>query len=427
MWLAAFASLLLAAMVVSFGAGVWASPYLRGQADLPAAPSDVSPDLAPFLRAWSLVDEAFVFRDAVDGRRMAYGAIRGMLATLGDEGHTRFLSPEDRKVEENSLSGRFEGIGAEVGTRDGQATIVAPIEDSPAERAGLRAGDVIVEVDGVDVAKMALGDVVALIRGPRGAAVRLGIRRPGQADPLRFVIVRDVIAVQMVTWAMVPGTSVAHVRIAQFGQGTDVELRRAIRGAQAEGAVALVVDVRSNPGGLLGEAVAVASEFMDEGVVLWQEDRDGQRTPLRVRRGGLAVDLPIVVLADQGTASAAEILSGAMQDNVRARVVGVSTFGTGTVLTPYPLGDGSAILLGTSQWLTPDGRAIRKRGIRPDLPVPLPADAEMLTPRRERSLSDEQVRQSGDVQLLTALDLIESHQTRPALPRRGRVAVAVAE
>ena len=420
-------TVMLAVVAVSFGAGVWAAPYVRAQVlPVPGPPADVGQQFAPFWQAWSLVEDHFVFRQSVDRQKMTYGAVRGMLAALDDEGHTRFLSPDELKLEQSNLRGRFEGIGAEVTIRDGRPTIVAPIEGSPAERAGVRAGDVIVRVDGVDVSGLTLTELVTRIRGSKGTTVRLQVLHPGHAVVSDLAVVRDEIKMQMVTWAMVPGTSVAHVRISQFGQTAGDELRQALKEARAGGATALVVDVRNNPGGLLDQAVAVTSEFRDQGIVLWQEDREGRRKAFEVGRGGSATDLPMVVLANEGSASAAEIFAGAMQDNGRAKVVGARTFGTGTVLSSFPLGDGSAILLGTAQWLTPGGRAIRKQGIRPDVEVPLPADVELLSPRRARTLSADEVRQSGDLQLLRALDLVEARRTAPELMLRGRTSLAYA-
>ncbi len=427
LWLAALTAFMLVVVALSFGAGVWAAPYVRAQVlPAPTPPSDVQQQFAPFWQAWDLVEQHFAFKANIDHRKMVYGAIQGMLDSLDDEGHTRFLSPEELKLEESNLKGQFEGIGAEVTTREGRPTIVAPLEGSPAERAGLRAGDVIVRVDGADVSELSLSEVVNRIRGPKGTTVRLHVLHPGDSALTEVAVVREQIAVQMVTWAMVPGTSVAHVRISQFGQRADAELRQAIGEARAAGATGLVVDVRNNPGGLLDQAIAVTSEFQGTGNVLLQEDREGRRRPFPVRRGGLALDLPLVVLTNEGSASAAEIFAGAMQDNGRAVVVGARTFGTGTVLSSFPLEDGSAVLLGTAQWLTPRGKAIRKQGIEPDHPVALPPGAELISPRVERSLSPDQLRQSRDTQLLRAVELVQGGRTLPTAAYRGRTSLAYA-
>jgi carboxyl-terminal processing protease len=412
---------MLLVIALSFGAGVWAAPYVRAQVlPAPTPPADLNEQMAPFWQAWSLVEQHFAFKDNVDHQKMVYGAIQGMLSTLDDEGHTRFLSPDEVKLEQSNLQGRFEGIGAEVGTRNGRPTIVAPIEGSPAERAGIRSGDVIVRVDGQDVSGLTLTEIVSRIRGPKGSAVQLQVLHPGASVPTELAIVREQIQTQMVTWAMLPGTTVAHIRISQFGQQADAELKQAIAGARAAGATGLVVDIRNNPGGLLDQAVAVSSEFEDNGVVLLQEDRDGRRRSFPVRRGGVAIDLPMVVLTNEGSASASEIFAGAMQDDGRAVVVGAKTFGTGTVLTSFPLGDGSVVLLGTAQWLTPSGRAIRKQGIKPDVPVQLPANAEMLAPRAERTMTSGELQRSADAQLLRGLELVQAGRTAPAATLRGR-------
>ena len=404
----ALISLVLVLVVLAFGAGVVASPALMSQGAPQQPTADLTKEFAPFWQVWSLVEDRYVFRQEIDHQKMTYGAIEGMLAMLNDEGHTRFLSPSDLKAEQSSLEGQFDGIGAEVTVRNGRVTIVAPIDGSPAEKAGLKPGDIIAKVDGVDVTDLSLSEVVAKIRGPRGTTVNIDVVHVGQSVVSSVAVVRQQIKTQMVTWAMVPGTTVAHLRITQFGQSTDNDLRLALKEARAAGATSLIADVRNNPGGLLEQAVDVTSEFVDKGAVLLQEDRTGKRKSYDVLPGGQALDLPTVVLINEGSASASEIFAGALQDDKRAQLVGRKTFGTGTVLTPFPLADGSELLLGTGQWLTPNGRAIRKQGIVPDVDIALLASAEIMTPREERTITAEALAKSTDAQLLRAIELAKA-------------------
>jgi carboxyl-terminal processing protease len=205
---------------------------------------------------------------------------------------------------------------------------------------------------------------------------------------------------------MVPGTDVALIRLSQFSANLNDDVITAIKSAQVNGAKRLILDVRNNPGGLLDQAIKVTSQFLPDGNVLLQEDAEGNRDAFEVKSGGVATEIPLVVLANRGSASSAEIFAGAIQDNERGQVIGETTFGTGTVLTPYELKDGSALLLGTSQWLTPDGRLIRKQGIEPDIVVEVPAGSNLLAPSEVETLTVPELLNSEDAQLLKALEVL---------------------
>ncbi len=407
-WLwAAGLALVLILTAAAFAAGIYADRLLNPAADIPTTePPGVADQFRVFWQAWNLVERYYVDRSAINAKQMTYGAISGMLDSLGDVGHTRFLTPEDLKAEQETLAGKLQGIGIEVSIRNGLPTVVAPIDGTPAAEAGLRPGDVIVKVNGEPTSKLSLSQVVSKIRGPAGTSVTITIVRPGSTELIDKTITRANIQVPNVTWAMLPGQTIAVVRISQFGEGEADELVKALNDARSAGAEALVLDLRNSPGGYVDQAVRTASQFMSSGVVYIERDRDGNQKPVSVRGRGSATDIPMVTLVNEGTASASEILAGALQDNGRCQVVGQRTFGTGTVLSLFQLQDGSAIYLGTSEWLTPKGRAIRNNGIEPDIEVPLASDASPLVPGAIKRMTWMQIEQSGDAQLLKAIDVL---------------------
>lgn len=395
----------------AFGAGV-----AFGRSDLFGEPGvvlaqDQPAEFAVFWQVWAIVHRNFIDRAVLDPQRLTYGAVNGLITALGDEGHTRFLTPEEASRQQTNISGKFFGIGAQVGVREGLPVIIAPIDGAPAEKAGIKAGDIIIEVDGEDVTTLSLNDVVDRIRGEKGVEVILTIFRPDSNESLEISIIRDEISLTAVNWAMVPETNVALIRLSQFSANINEELVASIEEARAAGATSLIVDVRNNPGGLLDQAVKLTSQFLADGNVLLQEDADGNREAFPVKPGGTATEIPMVVLINGGSASASEIFAGAIQDHERGPVVGETSFGTGTVLQPFQLDDGSTLLLGTSQWLTPDGRLIRKQGIEPDVIVDLPAGANLITPFELKELTVPELLASEDGQLLKALELLDALPT----------------
>jgi carboxyl-terminal processing protease len=364
-------------------------------------------DFDTFWQAWAIVHDRFVDRDALDEGELEYGAIRGMIEALGDEGHTTFMTPEELSRQRSGISGKFSGIGAYVGMKDGLPTIVAPFEGSPAEEAGVLAGDLIIEVDGEDVTSWRISDVVDIIRGEAGTDVTLTVLRPEEGESAEITITRGEITVPAATWGMLPGTQVAMIRLSQFSANALDEMTTTIREAEAAGATALIVDVRNNPGGLLDQAVKVTSQFLKAGNVVQQEDAQGNRKAYPVVPGGIATEIPMVVLINEGSASSGEIFAGAIQDYERGVLIGETTFGTGTVLEPFVLDDGSGLMLGTSQWLTAKGRLIRKQGINPDLTIELPIDADLIYARDIEELTVEDLLESEDLQVLEALKVLE--------------------
>jgi carboxyl-terminal processing protease len=375
-------------------------------APLGCIPTDATAEFQLMGEAWSVVHRVYVDQAALEPPVVTYGAIDGMVNALGDTGHSRFLTPQMVRQQHDFTVGEFEGIGAYIEMKDGHVVIAAPMDNSPAQRAGLRPGDVVLKVDGENVANLRLDEVVGRILGPAGTEVTLTVLDPRTGKTRDVTLERAKITIDNVTWQRLPGTTIAQVRIVAFSKGATQDLVETMAEIQRQELTGVILDLRSDPGGLLDEAVETASQFLEGGNVLLEKDAQGQITSVPVQPGGQAVDVPMVVLVDQGTASAAEIVTGALQDAGRATVVGETTFGTGTVLQEFPLSDGSVLLLAVQEWLTPNGRVIWHQGLEPDVAVTLPSDAEPLIPRTERDLAPEQLRDSSDLQLLRALDLL---------------------
>lgn len=405
--------LLVFTLLIGAGGGLLAG-YLLNRPAAAACPEspEVCADFEVFWETWRLASERYVEPEDVQPETMIAGAVNGMLDTLGDQGHTRFLTAEEASSWDESLRGSFEGIGAYIDVRDEQTVIVAPIEGSPAERAGIRAGDLILAVNGESTSGWTVDQLRTAVRGPEGTDVTLRILHPGETDPVEIVVTRAEVVVPSVSWRLLPD-NVALVQLRSFDDDAGRELRAALRDAESQGARAVVLDLRNNPGGLLDQAVEVASQFLPGGTpVLLEEDREGRRETTETRNGGVALELPLVVLINENSASSAEIVSGALQDAGRATLVGETTFGTGTVLTPFRLSDGSRLLLGTQQWLTPEGRVIRNQGIEPDEIVALPQDVAPLTPAQAAELPAAELRTGEDVQLSRALELASEAASR---------------
>jgi carboxyl-terminal processing protease len=356
--------------------------------------------------AWNTIERVYVDRKSINSQKMTYGAISGMVDSLGDTGHSRFLTPQMLKQERNLTRGNFEGIGAEVQMKNGQLVIVAPIDGSPAQKAGLKAGDVILKVDDQEVSGLPIDQAVDRILGPAGTRVKLTILNPKTTATRDVTLIRASITVRSITWHLLPGTKVVNLRLATFSKGVTEDLRKALLTIEKEKITGLILDLRNNPGGLLDEAVSTASQFLSTGNVLLEKNAAGKVRPTPVRPGGLAVSLPLIVLINGGTSSGAEIVAGALQDAHRAKLVGEKSFGTGTVLQTFSLSDSSALLLAIEEWLTPDGHVIWHQGISPDVVVPLPPEVTPLIPTNEEGLTDEEFRKSKDAQLLRALDLL---------------------
>jgi carboxyl-terminal processing protease len=369
------------------------------------------PDATPseFELLWEalrIVRENYVDDEALDEENLTRGAIRGLVEALGDTGHTVYLTPDEVQAEIDALDGRVIGIGVSVDDRGGAPVVIAVFPGSPADEAGLRVGDIIESVDGRRVDRLGVTELIDRVRGEPGTTVTLGIERvDGSRDELR--IERAEVIIPPVTWSMVPGTTIADIGINQFSDGAGREARRAVRRALADGATGIVLDLRGNPGGLVHEAIAVAGLFLPrDSTVYREEDREGERVDVTTPDDPVAPVVPLVVLVDEGSASAAEIVASALHDNGRARLVGQRTYGTGTVLNFFALSDGSAIRLGVLRWLTPGGVGVFETGVSPDIVLDIPAGATILSPDALDDLDARGFRRSGDAQLRRAVRLL---------------------
>ena len=406
--------LVIALLVLTLGLGMTGGIVLDQQVlnVKPDTPAATGPNFQLIQDAWHTIQQNYVDHSALQSQTLTYGAINGMVNALGDTGHSRFLSPEMLKAEHNALNGEFDGIGAEVQETDGHTVIVAPFDNSPAQQAGLQAGDVILKVNGQDVSDLPLFQVVQRILGPAGSTVTLTILTPATGKIRDVTLTRAKITLHNVTWQQVPGTTIADVRIAEFSKGVSHDLQQALTEIKNQKLTGIILDLRNDPGGLLDEATGVVSQFVADGNALEEQDATGKITPVPVDHKYPVTALPVAVLINQGSASAAEITAGALQDHSRATLIGETTFGTGTVLNTFNLPDGSALLLAVQEWLTPNGRVIWHHGITPDDQISLPANAHPLLPEAERSMTPDQVKSSGDQQLLRALDVLNSSTTR---------------
>ncbi|SPF49212.1 Carboxyl-terminal protease [Syntrophobacter sp. SbD1] len=368
--------------------------------------SQAGPDFSLISEAWDVISKRYVDRQAVQSQKLTYGAISGMVNALGDTGHSTFLNPRMLNIENHFLEGNISGIGAQIQSKEGHIVILAPIDDSPAQRAGLKSGDIILKVNGRDITGLPVEEAVSLIAGKPGTSVDLTVLDQKSGQTRDISIVRAHITVKNVRWERLPGSKTAHLRIAGFSQGVGEEVRKALKQIRSEGFTAIILDLRDNPGGVLDEAVETASQFLSGGIVVLQKNSTGDIKSIAVQPGGLATKIPLVVLINGGTASGSEIIAGAIKDADRAKLVGEKTFGTGTVLQKYGLSDGSAILIAIAEWITPAGNVIWHKGIMPDFEAGLPDSVVPLYPEKERGMNTAQLQASRDTQLLKALDLV---------------------
>ncbi len=325
--------------------------------------------LRVFSEVYSLIRQNYV--EEVDEKKILYGAIHGMLKTL--DPHSSFLTPEHFKEMRVDTKGEFGGLGIEISRGERGIRVVSPIEDTPAFRVGMKAGDLIIQIEKESTQEMSLMDAVKKMRGKPGTKINLTVARKGEGKPLHFTITRAVIKIRSVKWRL-EASNIAYVRIIQFNEQTNRLLERALadlgKKAGKKGLQGVVLDLRNDPGGLLDQAVAVADSFLNKGLIVYTKGRiPGKDMSFEAHPGDLAGGVPIVVLINAGSASASEIVSGALQDHHRGVIMGTQSFGKGSVQTIIPLADGSGLRLTTAQYFTPSGRSIQAKGITPDIVV----------------------------------------------------------
>jgi len=351
--------LLVVSLALSFGAGCALGTNTLSGADL---------GLEVIEEVWGIIFRDYVDRGRLDANTLSQAAIRGVVEAL-DDPYTSYMDAEAYQMSLSNLEGKFEGIGAYVGIKDEQIMIIAPIPDSPAAKAGIRPGDIILEIDDISASEMSLEEAVLHIRGPEGTPVRLLILHEAEVEAEEIEIIRAEIKLLSVYFEM--REDIAYVIIHHFSERTNAELSPVLESISREGATGIILDLRSNPGGLLETVVDVASRFLPEGIVVHIVDNQGKQTSLSVEPDGITTDLPLVVLSDNYSASGSEVLAGALQDHTRAIVAGTKTYGKGSVNTLRHLKDGSGLYITTARWLTPNERLIEGEGIVPDYELEL--------------------------------------------------------
>lgn len=380
-------ALLVALLLFGLGAGAGYGAHWYLTKDEPTP--EEAEGFGVYWEAWHIIEDKF-YGDIPDGSAPVYGAIRGTIDTLQDP-YTIFVEPQPRALERAELEGQFGGIGAFVTRGPEGEVVLIPMVDSPAEQVGVQEGDIVLKVDDTPItSQMTTDEVILLIRGEVGAQVTLTLERTGEAEPVVVTITREIIETPSVEWRVLDqDSSTGYIRIRLFTERTGRELERAIQDLREAEINRLVLDLRDNGGGLLDAAVDVSSQFLREGVVLYEDRRDQPEKFYSVNKGGLALDLPLVVLVNGGTASASEIVAGALRDYERGPLIGERTFGKGSVQLVYDLSDQSSLHVTVARWLTPDRHRIDGEGLIPDVEVILSeADrASGADPQLERAIA----------------------------------------
>ncbi len=400
-------------LVLAVGAGIGIDRYLLEFSDAGAQTETDITDVAEFQtleETYRIIRESYVVSDEITDEQLMHGASAGMVDALGDTGHSTFLNPEEAEAFERSSRGELIGIGIQIDSESSPPRVIVPIQNSPAFKAGIEPGDVILSVDGQDTTELEPDvEVGSLIRGKEGTDVTLELQHQGETGSYTVTITRQRISVKPVSWAMLPN-NVMWIRLSEFSSGATEGMQAALREGKELGAVSVILDLRANPGGLVFEAMGIGSQFLPDGSVLYRErNREDQVTAVRtVGSNGEWQDGAVIVLINGDSASAAEIVSSAMRDNERAELVGETTYGTGTVLLPTPLEDGSSVLIGTDLWLTADGEEIWKKGVDPTIEIENEAGVEPEFPYlfENNVVTAEQFEELPDTQLLMAYEEI---------------------
>lgn len=365
------------AYLIGFASGQTAIPStarIQGVTNMQHATGDT--DFSIFWDAWDQLEEKFVNRGNLDRQKMMYGAVEGMVKAAGDP-YTAFFPPDAAKLLSEDIDGNFSGIGAEIGFKKDILTVIAPLKNTPAERAGILAGDKILKIEATSTESLALEEAVRMIRGKEGTKVKLTIFRDGFSEPKTFTITREIINVPSVDWKK--KGDVAYIQLYGFVGNIDEEFRKTARQVVASGAKKIVLDVRNNPGGYLDSAVEIASYFLPEGDLVVSENFGNGKQSNNYRSKGYRYfqKMPVVVLMNDGSASASEILAGALKDNRNATLIGIKSFGKGSVQEVSDLSSNTILKITVAKWLTPAGKSIQDQGIDPDIEVKMtPEDKE---------------------------------------------------
>jgi carboxyl-terminal processing protease len=353
-----------------------------------SAPAGVPSEFSTFWEAWSFLNEQY-YGDLPSDADRVYGATRGMVASFGDQ-HTTFIDPTRAAIMSENISGSFEGIGATIRLDEsGRLMIADTFPGRPAFDAGLRPGDFILQVDGQPTENLNLFEAVLMIRGPAGSEVVLTVFRKGEREPFDIDVIRAKIEIEVVQSEMLESGHIGYVQLTQFSKGASEKIAEAVTELFDQGATSLIVDLRSNPGGLLSEAVAVSSLFIEDGTIVVEKLKGGEEKIFTATPGEqMAAEVPLVLLVNGGSASASEIVAGAIQDHSRGTIIGEQTFGKGTVQLPHKLSDGSELRVTVAEWLTPANRQIRNEGIAPDIVVEMTAEdlEQELDPQLEEAI-----------------------------------------
>lgn len=382
-----YSFVLVALMAGMFGAGIWVGVNKINY----YVPQPSTLDFSLFWDAYSKLQQKFIDPAKIDNQKIIYGAIEGMTKSLGDP-YTSFFDPSQAKRFQQDLSGSFEGIGVEIGIKKNQLTVVAPLEGTPGQKAGLKAGDAILKIDGKDASDMATEEAVSLIRGEKGTTVTLSIYRDGWTTAKDIKITRDTIIVPPMKWEL-KNSDVAYININEFGGTLPADFRKAALEILSSPAKKIVLDLRGNPGGYLEVSQEIAGWFLPQGQIVTIEDFGKLKNQKQYKTEGNSnlANYPLVVLIDQGSASASEILAGALRDNKKIKLIGEKSFGKGSVQEVVDLKNGSFLKITIAKWLTPKGNSISEVGLEPDIKV---------------SITDQDIQAGKDPQLDKALEII---------------------
>ncbi len=346
-----------------------------------------------FWEAWRKLEREFLEKDKIDYQKMVYGAIKGMVESLGDP-YTTFFTPQQTEEFTQELSGKYEGVGMEIGIKDGELQVITPFEGTPAAQAGLRPGDKILKIEETLTHELPIEEAARLLKGPKDTEVRILVQRESWPEPKEIKLKRDVIKIPTLKWE-IKEDDIALIKIYQFNQIVDSEFEKASLKILKSNVKKIILDLRNNPGGYLDKAVEIAGWFLPKGkVVVWQDMGEGKERKAYKSEGPATFsDCPVVVLINQGTASGAEILAGALRDQRGIKLVGEASFGKGSVQEPVDLSDGSSLKITIAKWLTPKGESIDKKGLTPDIEV---------------EMSDEDWEKGRDPQLEKAIEILKS-------------------